>query len=263
VLWIGTSFKMTKTRAQSIAYATRLRKELGPTLPDVQPFVLPSATALAEVSQVFDADSPVLTGVQNAHWDDEGAWTGEVSVPQAADAGAQIVEIGHSERREHFAETDTSVARKVETTLRHGLVPLLCCGESAEVNARGGSVDHVLKQVAAAFHGLEDTSRALIAYEPVWAIGERGREPRPEEIATVHEALAAEWGRRVTAVLYGGSVTTRNAARLLEVPGVDGLFVGRAAWDVNGYLAILETARTRSCTSTDWSRSPGRCTAPP
>ncbi|MGW0789207.1 triose-phosphate isomerase [Streptomyces sp. NPDC002911] len=242
-LWIGTSFKMTKTRALSVAYATRLRSALGDGIPGVQPFVIPPATALAEVSAVFGEDPSVLTGTQNAHWEDEGAWTAEISVPQAADAGASIVEIGHSERREHFAETDATVAAKVAATLRHGLTPLLCCGESAEIFARGGSVEHVLGQVAAAFHGLADTSRALIAYEPVWAIGAHGREPRPEEIAAVHEALAAEWGDRVTGVLYGGSVNVHNAAGLLGVPGVNGLFVGRAAWDIEGYLALLETGR--------------------
>ncbi|MDQ1012837.1 triosephosphate isomerase [Streptomyces sp. V4I23] len=243
MLWIGTSFKMTKTRAESVAYAARLRSALGEGLPGVQPFVIPPATALAEVSAVLCGEPRVLTGAQNAHWADEGAWTGEISVPQAADAGARIIEIGHSERREHFGETDATVARKVAATLRHGLTPLVCCGESAEVFARGGSVDHVLGQVAAAFDGLTDTSRALIAYEPVWAIGEHGREPRPEETAAVHKALAAEWGGRVAGVLYGGSVNPGNAARLLGVPGVDGLFVGRAAWDVEGCLAVLDIGR--------------------
>ncbi|MGW0811766.1 triose-phosphate isomerase [Streptomyces viridiviolaceus] len=243
VLWIGTSFKMTKTRAQAVAYATRLRSALGEGVPGVQPFVVPSATALAEVSAVFGDEPRVLTGAQNAHWADEGAWTGEISVVQAADAGARIIEIGHSERREHFGETDTTVALKVASALRHGLTPLVCCGESADVLARGGSAQYVLDQVAAAFDGLADASRALIAYEPVWAIGEHGREPDPREIADVHLALAAEWGDRVAGVLYGGSVNSRNASRLLGVPGVGGLFVGRAAWHVDGYLALVEMAR--------------------
>ena len=246
-LWIGTGFKMTKTRAQCVAYARRLRAELGEGIPGVRAFVLPPATALAEVSQVLEG-APVHTGAQNVHWEDEGAWTGELSVPQAADAGAGIVEIGHSERREHFGETDRTVRLKVRAALRHGLTPLVCCGESAEVFARGGSVTHVLAQVEAAFDGLGEADglgRALIAYEPVWAIGEHGRAPRPEDVAGVHAVLAAAWGDRVAGVLYGGSVTTANAAGLLGVPGVDGLFVGRAAWDVEGYLELLEIARRR------------------
>ncbi|MER5184014.1 triose-phosphate isomerase [Streptomyces sp. NPDC002896] len=244
MLWIGTSFKMTKTRAQAAEYAARLRTEVGQKgVPGVQPFVIPSATSIAEVTAVLGDDSPVLVGAQNAHWEDAGAWTGEISVPQAADAGARIVEIGHSERREHFGETDATIALKVRATLRHGLIPLLCCGENAEAFARGDSVEHVLGQVAAALDGLDDTSRVLIAYEPVWAIGEHGRQPHPDEIADVLAALSAKWGDRVTAVLYGGSVDQANAGTLLRIPGVDGLFVGRAAWDVDGFLSILATAR--------------------
>ncbi|MEV4334426.1 triose-phosphate isomerase family protein [Streptomyces sp. NPDC049597] len=137
----------------------------------------------------------------------------------------------------------------VAATPRHGLTPLVCCGESAEVFARGGSVEHVLAQVAAAFDGLADTSRALIAYEPAWAIGEHGREPRPDETAAVHKAPAAEWGGRVAGILYGGSVNPGNAARLLDVPGADGLFVGRAAWDVEGFLAVLDIGRRHAGTA--------------
>ncbi len=246
VLWIGTSFKMTKTRAEAVAHAARIRAAVGDGIPGVQPFVIPSATALAEVAAELGPGSPVLTGIQNAHWADEGAWTGEISVPQAADAGARIVEIGHSERREHFAETDATAARKVTAALRHGLIPLLCCGETEEVHTRGGAVEHVLAQVAAALGGQGDVSRALVAYEPVWAIGEKGREPDPDEIADVMRALREEWGGRVAAVLYGGSVNRGNADALLDVPGVDGLFVGRAAWDAEGLLALLDRARARA-----------------
>ncbi|MBA4863039.1 triose-phosphate isomerase [Streptomyces sp. PSKA54] len=243
MLWIGTSFKMTKTRGEAAEYAARLRHGVGRSgIPGVQPFVIPSATAIAEVGAVLGIESPVLVGAQNAHWADSGAWTGEISVLQAADAGARLVEIGHSERREHFGETDATVALKVRATLRHGLIPLVCVGEGADVFARGGSVDHVLAQVAAALDGITDTSSVLVAYEPVWAIGEHGREPRPEEIEGVHDALRREWGDRVAAVLYGGSVNPSNAKALLEVPGVGGLFVGRAAWDISGFLAILSTA---------------------
>nr|WP_199560718.1 triose-phosphate isomerase [Nocardiopsis sp. L17-MgMaSL7] len=245
-LWIGTSFKMTKTRALAVAYARRLLAEVGAGVPGVTAFVIPPATALAEVSDVLGG-GPVLTGVQNAHWEDAGAWTGELSVPQAADAGARIVEIGHSERRAHFGETDETVRLKVRAALRHGLTPLVCCGESAEVLARGGSVDHVLGQVEAALGGLpagpDGLGRVLVAYEPIWAIGEHGRAPRPEEVAAVHGALSAEWGDRVGAFLYGGSVTTDNAADLLSVPGVGGLFVGRSAWEVEGYLELLRIGR--------------------
>src|SRR5699024_7347566 len=138
-LWVGTSWKMNKTLAEARAWAEGLRDHLDGTAPaGVQPFVIPSFTATTAVAGILGEDAPVLLGVQNAHWEDAGAWTGEVSVPQAKDAGAQIVEIGHSERREHFGETVETTRLKVAAALRHGLTPLLCIGESAEVKDASG-----------------------------------------------------------------------------------------------------------------------------
>jgi L-erythrulose 1-phosphate isomerase len=243
VLWVGTSWKMNKTRAEAVSFATRLRDAAaGGGWPGVQPFVVPPATAISVVRDALGPDSPVVVGAQNAHWEDAGAWTGEVSVPQVADAGATLVEIGHSERREHFGETDRTVNRKVRATLRHGLTALVCVGESAEVRAAGGARQHVLSQVAAALDRVPAGSRVLLAYEPVWAIGEQGREPAVDEIAEVTRALDAEYGAVVTALLYGGSVNPGNAWDLLHTPGVTGLFVGRGAWNVNGYLDLLRIA---------------------
>jgi triosephosphate isomerase len=243
VLWIGTSWKMNKTRAEAVAFADRLRAAAAAgAWPGVQPFVIPPATAISVVRDVLGPDSPVVVGAQNAHWEDAGAWTGEVSVPQVADAGATLVEVGHSERREHFGETDRTVNRKVRAVLRHGLTALVCVGESAEVRAAGGAREHVLGQVGAALDGIPVGSRVLLAYEPIWAIGEKGRQPSVDEVAQITEALNVEYGGVATALLYGGSVTTANAKDLLRAPGVTGLFVGRSAWDVNGYLQLLHIA---------------------
>jgi len=243
MLWVGTSWKMNGTLDFARDYATRLAGALADGAPaGVQPFVIPPATALATVRECLGPGTPVLLGVQNAHWEDSGAWTGEISVPQAAEAGATMIEIGHSERREFFAETDETVNLKVRSTLRHGLRPVLCVGESAEVFEAGGSVDHVLGQVAAALDGVADPSPVVIAYEPIWAIGEHGREAHPADIAPVFAALADTWGGRVTAIVYGGSVNPGNILAILRVPGVEGLFVGRAAWTVEGYLRVLELA---------------------
>ncbi|WP_082157403.1 triose-phosphate isomerase [Kocuria sp. SM24M-10] len=247
-VWVGTSWKMNKTLAEATAWAQGLAEALaGRELGGVQPFVIPPATAIAAVAQVLAEEPRVLVGAQNAHWEDAGAWTGEVSVPQVADAGARIVEIGHSERREHFAETDETVRAKVAATLRHGLVPLLCVGEPAHVQAAGGSGAHILEQVGRALEGLaeDQLARVLIAYEPVWAIGEHGRPATTAELAEPFAALAAAWGSRVQGLLYGGSVNLDNAADLLGIPGVDGLFVGRTAWQLEGYLRLLEIAAGR------------------
>ncbi|MHC5261732.1 triose-phosphate isomerase [Streptomyces sp. UC4497] len=234
--WIGTSFKMTKTRSEAASYAARVRAAVGDGIDGVQPFLIPSATAVPVVADTLGPRSPVLTGVQNAHWDDEGAWTGEISVPQAADAGARLVEIGHSERRAHFAETDETVRLKTAAALRHGLTPLVCVGEDAAARDAGRGADVVRAQAEAALEGQSDPGAVLLAYEPVWAIGEHGRPPRPEEIAPALAALAELPAR---AVLYGGSVDLGNAPWLLELPGVQGLFVGRAAWDVDTFLKLL------------------------
>ncbi len=246
MLWVGTSWKMNKTLAEASDYATRLAAALADGAPTgVQPFIIPPATALTTVRAILGTDSPVELGIQNAHWADAGAWTGEISVPQAADAGAALVEIGHSERREFFAETDETVNLKVKASLNHGLRPLLCCGEPGEVFEAGGSVDHIMAQVAAGLDGVDDVSRVLIAYEPIWAIGEHGREARPTDIEAVFAALDTEYGEQVECILYGGSVNQGNAEETLQVPGVNGLFVGRSAWQVDGYLELLRIAAAR------------------
>jgi triosephosphate isomerase len=243
--WVGTGWKMNKTLAQACGYAETLAATDPERWPGVQPFILPPATALASVSAVLGPSSHVLVGAQNAHWDDDGAWTGEVSVPQVADAGATIVEIGHSERRAFFAETDETVNLKVKATLRHGLTPLVCVGESEGVFAAGNSVLYVLDQVRAALDGVGDVSSVVLAYEPIWAIGSGGRPAAPSDIADVFAALRAEWGGSVKAVLFGGSVNPGNALATLGVKGVDGLFIGRAAWDVTGFIGLLDLVAAR------------------
>lgn len=252
-LWIGTSWKMTKTLAEGRAWAEGLRDHLanehgGQAPSGVQPFVIPSFTATTTVRGVLGEDSPVLLGVQNAHWEDEGAWTGEVSVPQAKDAGAQVVEIGHSERREHFGETVETTRLKVAAALRHGLTPLLCIGESAEVKEAGGSSAFILEQAAGALEGLssEELSRVVIAYEPIWAIGEKGRPATVEELVEPFAALGGQYSGKVTGLLYGGSVNLDNAADLLGIEHVTGLFVGRTAWKLEGYLELLRIAEAHA-----------------
>jgi triosephosphate isomerase len=247
--WIGTSWKMNKTLAQARSYAQGLRTALAEQpqlLRGVQPFIIPPHTCLAAVAEELGpaSTSAVRLGAQNAHWEDAGAWTGEVSVPQVADAGASMVEIGHSERREHFGETIETTRLKVAITLRHGLVPLLCIGEPAEVQHRGETAAFILEQAHGALQGLpaEQLGRVLIAYEPIWAIGAQGRPATAAELREPFEVLAQEYAGRVKGLLYGGSVSPDNAAELLEIPGVEGLFVGRAAWTLEGYLEILQIA---------------------
>jgi triosephosphate isomerase len=169
-------------------------------------------------------------------------------VPQAKDAGAQVVEIGHSERREHFGEAVETTRLKVAAALRHGLTPLLCIGESAEVKEAGGSSAFILDQAAGALEGLSDQelSRVVIAYEPIWAIGEKGRPATVEELVEPFAALGEVYSGRVTGLLYGGSVNLDNAADLLGIEHVTGLFVGRTAWRLEGYLELLRIAEAHA-----------------
>lgn len=236
---------MNKTLAEAEAFVDEL---VGTPVPEgLQAFVLPPLTALAAVRQRLPQDSPVLLGAQNAHWAAEGAGTGEVSMRMVRDAGATIVEMGHSERRASFGETDETVALKAEAALAHDLVPLVCVGEPAEVRDAGGELDFVAGQVRAALSRLPAAAvgRVLVAYEPIWAIGEHGRPARPDQIAPVM-ALIAEVaaglsaGAGLRALLYGGGVDPSNAADLLTDPHTDGLFVGRAGWSVAGFLRLLQ-----------------------
>lgn len=246
-VWVGTSWKMTKTIAEATAWtrAVRDRLDLTGSHAGVQPFVVPPATAIATVRTELGTDSPILVGAQDAHWEDPGAWTGEISVLQVADAGAQLVELGHSERRKHFGDTDERVHAKVRATLRHGLRPLLCVGEDADEREQGIEVEHVVGQVSAALAGVGDLSEVLVAYEPVWAIGVHGRAALAGEVAEVVAAIRRTFPD-LGAVLYGGSVSLDNAAELLDVDDVDGLFVGRAAWTAQGYLSLLELGSRRA-----------------
>lgn len=241
-VWVGTSWKMNKTLAEALAFA----ETLAAFAPDhrIQPFVIPSFTAVREVRRALAA-TRVKVGAQNMHWADAGAWTGEVSAPQLVDCGLDLVELGHSERREHFGETDETVGRKTEAAVRHGLVPLICVGETlAERDA--GCADAVLAaQTEGALARLGPDQRAapiLFAYEPVWAIGEGGvpasadyADARQSRIAAVAAAILPA----APPVLYGGSVNPGNAAELIRQPHVDGLFIGRSAWAAEGYMDIM------------------------
>ncbi|MFP7696313.1 triose-phosphate isomerase [Trueperella sp. LYQ143] len=239
--WVGTSWKMNGTLAFARQYAQALR-DAQLDLPNIQPFIIPSFTAINAVHEILGEDSAIQLGAQNAHWEDAGAWTGEVSMLQAKDAGAQLIEMGHSERREFFGETDKTVNLKVKAALAHGLRPLVCFGEPLEVFQGGGSIEFITAQIDAALDGVADTSQILLAYEPIWAIGEHGREPEPEDLAAAFAALDARYGQRVAAILYGGSVNHANNQWLLQIDGVGGLFIGRSAWSAEGYLKNLQLA---------------------
>ena len=249
--WVGTSWKMNKTIAETQAYCTRLAQAALPE--NVQAFIMPPLTALAAARAALPAEAPVLLGAQNAHWAEHGAWTGEVSMRMVRDAGATLVEIGHSERRQHFADSDDVVARKVESALVHGLTPLLCVGEPMPVRAAGEAESFLLAQLDSAVSRIprQRVADIIVAFEPIWAIGVGGTPATAGDVASGVSALSARLneltgGAGCRALLYGGGVDLDNAADLLSLPLLDGLFVGRAAWHVDGLLALLDIGAKRA-----------------
>ena len=208
----------------------------------------PPCLTFAAVAGATEDRPDILLGVQNIHWEISGAFTGETSAPIARDAGARLALVGHSERRHLFGETDEQTARKCAAAVRAGLTPLLCVGEKLEQRESGETERVVLRQLRAAVETLESAQIAemLIAYEPVWAIG-TGKTARPEDASAVHavlrRALHSMIGSKAAsvAILYGGSVNTGNARALLDVPEVDGLLVGGASLDPDGWATIVRT----------------------
>ncbi|UYG07228.1 triose-phosphate isomerase [Halomonas sp. M4R1S46] len=243
--WVGTSWKMNKTLGEAANYCAALQDAELLRDPQLQGFVIPPFTALSEVCRAL-ADTSVMVGAQNMHWADSGAYTGEVSPPMVRDCGADIVELGHSERREYYNETDTAINRKVKAALAQGLRPLICVGETAEEKALGVAADTVIRQCRIALSGVPDEAmdRVLIAYEPVWAIGEHGTPATAEDAGWMHrrirEALPTTSQGTPQPVLYGGSVNLANCAELAALPEVAGLFIGRSAWQPEGLLGITE-----------------------
>lgn len=241
-VWIGTSWKMNKTLSEALHFAEILSGK--PNNSRIQRFIIPPFTAVREVKRQL-VETDVLVGAQNMHWADAGAWTGEISADMLTDCGADIVELGHSERRTYFGETNETVGLKTEAAVRHGLIPLICIGETAEDKAENRA-DRVLEiQVESALSRLgekQKTAPILLAYEPVWAIGEGGIPASPDyaEDRQKHiiDVAYAAVGRKLPC-LYGGSVNVGNAADLIGRPHIDGLFIGRSAWDVNDYINII------------------------
>lgn len=239
------NWKMHKTEEEARRLAAEVRAGLAAAAGG-EVLLCPPFTALAAVREVL-AGSSLKLGAQNAFYEPQGAFTGEVSAPMLAAAGCQYVICGHSERRQYFGETDEIVNRKVLAVLGAGLHPILCVGETlAEREAGEGWKDVVRRQVTGGVAGVgqDQASLLTVAYEPVWAIG-TGKTATPEQAAEAHavirERLEALYGADVASgarILYGGSVKPGNIADLMGQPGVDGALVGGASLKAEEFIAI-------------------------
>jgi triosephosphate isomerase len=208
--------------------------------------VLPPFTDIRSVQTLIDADHLTFSfGAQDVSVHDEGAYTGEVSGAMLAKLGCQYVVVGHSERRQYHSEDDATVAAKARAARRHQMTPIICVGEPLEVRQAGNHVPHVLEQLSGSLQGVDDLATAVIAYEPVWAIG-TGEVATPDHAQEVCGAIR-RWmsemhGHDVAAgvrVLYGGSVKASNAAGLMAQKDIDGALIGGASLSAEEFTAIV------------------------
>jgi triosephosphate isomerase len=211
--------------------------------------VHPVFTALRSIQTLLEADKiPISLGAQNCFWEDKGAYTGEVSPPMLAKLNVAYVIVGHSERREHFDETDEDVRRKLEAVFNHGMTPIVCVGETDEEREAGSTESKVTGQVEAAVKGLptERVEQMVIAYEPIWAIG-TGKTATPEDAQTtiglIRETvrgIAGDGPADAVRIQYGGSVKSSNIAELMAEPDIDGALVGGASLDPDEFALIVQ-----------------------
>jgi triosephosphate isomerase len=228
---IAGNWKMHKGPEETAHFCRRLREHARPAEVDV--VVCPPYASLATAVQML-AGTDVAVAAQNVHWEAEGAFTGEVSAPMLRELGVYGTIVGHSERRQHFGETDEAVARRAHAALGAGLSVIACVGETESEREAGETEDVLRRQVSV----LEADENLVVAYEPVWAIG-TGKTATPE---LAQEAHAFVKSLLDVPVLYGGSVKPDNAAELLGQPDVDGALVGGASLEVESFLAICRAA---------------------
>jgi triosephosphate isomerase len=243
---IAGNWKMSRGLAEAVALAEALKPRVA-GLPDVDVAICPPFTALAAVGRAL-AGTRILLGGQDLFWEAEGAFTGEISGPMLRDAGCQVVLVGHSERRQILGESDGMVNRKARAALGHGLVPIVCLGETLLEREQGQTLAVIERQLAGSLEGIRPAAgpEVVLAYEPVWAIG-TGRTATPAQANEVH-AFMRGWLRRTwgapaaeaARLLYGGSVKPDNIKALMDQPDVDGALVGGASLDAGAFAAIVK-----------------------
>lgn len=252
---IAGNWKMNLTANEARAVIAALRKDIdrdaAALAKDRDLMIAPAAVAIPAVAQAL-AGSSIALGAQNMHFEDKGAFTGEVSAPMLKQFGVSHVIIGHSERRHVFGEDDTLINKKVAAAIRHGLLPILCIGETLDEHSAGKTLEVVVRQAQAGFAGVAKDSapKAAVAYEPVWAIG-TGKTATPEHAqmvqGSIREVLSELWDRETAdkiRILYGGSVTPDNVDSLLAKPDIDGALVGGASLKADSFARIIRARMT-------------------
>jgi triosephosphate isomerase (TIM) len=227
---IAGNWKMHKGPAETAEFCLRLREH---ELNAVDVVVCPPCVSLAVAVQLL-AGTEIAVAAQNVHWENDGAYTGEVSASMLRELGVYGAIVGHSERRQHFGETDESAGRRAKAALDAGLFVIACVGETEEEREQGQTEDVLRRQLSV----LEADDNLVVAYEPVWAIG-TGKTATPDLAQEAHSFVKSLLD---VPVLYGGSVKPDNAAELLGRPGVDGALVGGASLDLDSFTTICRLA---------------------
>jgi triosephosphate isomerase len=249
ILIVG-NWKMNKTASEAAAFVREIAPRI-PTTPTVEFVVAPPFTALESVRASLGPSSPLQLGAQNLFWENQGAYTGEVSAPMLKELGCRYVILGHSERRALFGEQNDGIQKKVRAALTHGIRPILCVGESLSQRERGTTEDVILQQLTGSLAGLSlhDMAAISIAYEPVWAIGTGKAATTDQAVAahrTIRTFLSDTWSIDVanaTRVLYGGSVTPGNIEGLLQTDQIDGALIGGACLQAESFVTIASVAQ--------------------
>lgn len=241
---VAGNWKMYKTAEEAVSYVTAFSEF---ALPDgIEVVLCAPFTALPAMHAALGDEHRIALGAQNVHWEQSGAFTGEISAPMLLEFGVRYAVVGHSERRQYFCETDETVRRRAAAALEHGIVPIVAVGETLEIREAGRAIAHVQAQTHAALHELsaEQIARVVLAYEPVWAIG-TGRNCDPAEANTVMGAIRAVFpGLASVPILYGGSVKPENVAQYAAQPEIDGALVGGASLDPDGFARLIGNAAT-------------------
>jgi triosephosphate isomerase len=246
--FIAGNWKMYKAMPEAAELAEAIRVQ-SQQLTDAELVVIPPFTALSEVKKAIEGSS-VRLGAQNLFWEKEGAFTGEVSAAMLKSTGCDYVVIGHSERRQHFAETNETVNKKIKSALGHGLIPIVCIGESLEERQKGKTMEKVGTQIDLGLDGFgrDDMEQMVIAYEPIWAIG-TGITATPAQAEEVHsfirEKLEKKYGKDTAScaiILYGGSVKPANAYSLIKEKNINGALVGGASLEAESFIQIVKEA---------------------
>ncbi len=247
--FIAGNWKMNMSHMEAIKFVEDLSYELGSKKINCEICICPPFTALRSVKNVIDTDKLEFSlGAQNMYWEESGAFTGEISPTMLAALRVDYVIIGHSERREYFAETNEMVNKKVEAAFRHGLKPIMCIGESLATRESGKAEDFVLGQLVECLNGItaKNIMDITIAYEPIWAIGtgKTATTSDAEEMCgAIRKKISQLYNQQIAdlvRVQYGGSVKPHNISEIMSMPDIDGALVGGASLKVKDFAAILD-----------------------